>query len=191
MEIRFNNYKLVRKKNILINETSLSIEFNKLQIIGKNGSGKTSLLNDLVNKRDKGVSLTTNNFSYVNQNFMLLKNMSIADNITILLDDKNGEYIYEHFNNFFGTIDKTTLVKSLSGGQKQVLNILFSLVLDNEVVILDEPFNNLDQDKRYLLESFLKNINKKIIIVAHGYDLDFIDSQLIIENQELVHETKA
>jgi ABC-type glutathione transport system ATPase component len=78
---------------------------------------------------------------------------------------------------FGGEIGKDFLkkkVKYLSGGQKQKLNLLRSLVLDTDVLILDEPFNGMDFNSIVNVLSLLKEKQKEgkgILIVSHNEEI--------------------
>ncbi|MCL2222762.1 MAG: ABC transporter ATP-binding protein/permease [Oscillospiraceae bacterium] len=85
------------------------------------------------------------------------------------LPDKFETVINEHSNN-------------LSGGEKQKIAILRTLLKDPEVIILDEPTSALDEYSRKSLGNYLNDIkaNKIIIIVTHDKECEFIDNENIV-----------
>lgn len=72
----------------------------------------------------------------------------------------------------------------LSGGQRQIVNVVRALLADSDIVILDEPFNNLDYDSISKLFEVINNTinNRLLIIVSHNLDIinckDFIEVDL-------------
>ena len=82
-----------------------------------------------------------------------------------------------------------TKASKLSEGYQKKLNIVLSLINFGEEIILDEPYNFLDQKAVDSLSNYLKNIlsfNKTIIITAHQRDLfnDFNHQTLVLECQQ-------
>lgn len=70
-----------------------------------------------------------------------------------------------------------SLGEGLSGGQRQVVNIISGLVNDSKILILDEPTNALDGDlKKTVLEIIqrFKDYKKCIIVITHDKDMDAI-----------------
>ena len=81
-----------------------------------------------------------------------------------------------------------TKVKYLSGGQKQKLNLLRSLVLDTDVLILDEPFNGLDFQSIVNVFSILQEKQKEgkgILIISHNEEI--FDAVIHPENVYYLH----
>lgn len=81
-----------------------------------------------------------------------------------------------------------TKVKYLSGGQKQKLNLLRSLVLDTDVLILDEPFNGLDFQSIVNVFSILQEKQKEgkgILIISHNEEI--FDAVILPENVYYLH----
>lgn len=71
-----------------------------------------------------------------------------------------------------GEFDKQ--IKFLSGGQRKRLALASLLIKDADILLLDEPTNHLDLDMIEWLESYLKSLNKSMLIISH--DRYFIDS---------------
>lgn len=186
MEITINNFKL-KKRKLLFDIDSFNISFTKMQLIGKNGTGKTSFFNE-IKEGNKSINISCNQLSYINQKLILLPNLSIIENIELLLPIKNT--VLEVYLGFFPDLTATKKIKYLSGGQKQLLNFLIGFNQEVDCYLIDEPFNNLDRKIRTIIVDLLTDTTKSFIIVAHGYDLDFCNENLIIENKEFKYESK-
>ena len=184
------------KKEILFSNLDLSIEKNsKVGIIGKTGSGKTTLIDIItgLTKPSSGLVLVdskninenikgwTENISYVPQKIFLF-NLSIRQNITFKND--NEEIDDEKFNKIlkicnlqdfidsqnkkeFTTIDEDGT--NVSGGQRQKIGIARALFKDSSLLILDESTNALDEKNEQEMINNLINIqDKTILMITHN-----------------------
>lgn len=91
---------------------------------------------------------------------------------------------------FFGLLgDAHKRVEELSGGKRQRLSIALAFAHDPRVVLLDEPFNNLDQEGREVLIELLRSVKggKTVIMVTHPVEgiLDIADMEIRIEGGEV------
>lgn len=151
---------------------NFSYTFNngsKYLITGKSGIGKSTLLNIITSliKPDEGEIITTDSFSYGFQQPILLDYYSVKKNIELFTKNKD-------INDFL--LPKECLnqkVSTLSGGQKQKLSIYIALKAKSDTVILDEPFNNLDEKSIKTILNFINDnlSNRTIIICSHQKDL--------------------
>lgn len=163
-------------------------------IVGKSGSGKSTLLNVIggIDGYDSGEliidDLNTNNFSrkdynsyrntyigFIFQEFNVVKNLSVFDNIALSLRLKN-ENISENTKLIMDTIESVGLagkenrkMNQLSGGERQRVAIARAIVKNPKVIIADEPTGNLDKKNRDIVMDILKEIAKEklVIIVTH------------------------
>lgn len=179
--LSLDKFKLKRGNKKLYEVENLNVEFHKMQIIGPNGSGKSSLLKYL-DKNSKKYFKTQ--VGYVNQQPMLIKRLDIQANCELLLTTDFSDLLTEYFR-IFPQLDSHKKVLELSGGQTQVLNILFNLHEAKDLYFIDEPYNNLDQKNKQYIENKLINLDANLIIIAHGYQLDFCDTTLVISNQTI------
>ena len=145
----------------------------KLGLIGRNGKGKTTFLNLLLDKYEyqgtisKSIDLDYFPFDVDNKNKMAIEIINeIAPQVEdweiikeINLLNTNSEILYKNYN-------------LLSGGE-QVKILLISLFLkDNNFLLIDEPTNHLDSETKKNLIQYLKN-KKNFILVSH--DRKFLD----------------
>jgi ATP-binding cassette subfamily F protein uup len=171
-------------KNIL-NKFNLKItKGERIGILGKNGSGKTTFLKLLLGqlKPDEGtVKLSkTAEISYFDQKRETLKN---ENTLWETLCPEGGDFVNVsgklihvcgYLKKFmFDPKDAKNLVGTLSGGQKNRLMLAKSLAMPGNLLILDEPTNDLDMDTLEMLEEILSKYNGTLIVVSH--DRDFLD----------------
>lgn len=161
-----------------------------VQIKGANGAGKSTLIYLILGliKPDEGQVILSNKIkpkmiSYVPQT-PFLEQASVEKNINFSNTSIEKEFLdslltklafkdfyYQNKGNFVGD---GGLV--LSGGQRQKINILRSLVMRPEILILDEPFAALDKNTKTNLWRYLESFAAKnlLIIVSHE-ELDRVD----------------
>ncbi len=196
---------LINIKKKYGNETvlnNISLKFpdhGLISIVGESGSGKSTLLNiiGLLEKYDEGKLLIDgkstkdlnlkdiNNvhktyFSFIFQQYNLIENMSVIDNITITNDNKD---IYSIINMLKIRHLLTKKVIKLSGGEKQRVALARALSTNPRVLLADEPTGALDSKNRNIVMELLKNISEDIlvILVTHNYRDALKYSDRIIE----------
>jgi len=164
----------------------------RIGIIGRNGSGKTSFLNLLTGienpdsgKIDKGATIV---FGYYRQAGIELssdkKVIDVVKEIAEVVRMGDGNSIsaskfLEHF--MFPPETQYKLVSKLSGGEKRRLNLLTVLIKNPNFLILDEPTNDLDLLVLNRLEEFLINYGGCLVLVSHDrYFLDKLTDHLFI-----------
>lgn len=180
--ININNLK--KRLNSFDLEVDLHIEKGEIfGIIGKSGSGKSTLLRIIqgIEKADAGEIFLEENTesSYIFQEFNLLYNKNVFDNVALPLilkrkkiDRKNIEKTLD----FVGLLDKKSFfISELSGGEKQRVAIARALVTNPNLLLCDEVTASLDKFiQKEILELFLK-INRDygttIILVTHELDV--------------------
>jgi len=156
----------------------------KIGIVGKNGSGKTSLLNIITGnlKPDKGrIEIgSTVKMAYYTQDGIQFDNDSkpidIVKNIAETVKLKNGKsYSASGFLQYFlfNPDLQHTLVRKLSGGEKRRLYLCTILMTQPNVLIMDEPTNDLDIMTLQVLEEYLSLTDACVLLVSH--DRFFMD----------------
>ncbi len=179
-------------KHILQNFSYTFKKGDRIGVAGKNGTGKSTLLNLItgVLKPDTGsvdVGETTV-FGYYRQGGLEFKDdervidvvKNIAEFIT-MADGKNltASQVLTHF--LFPPAKQYGLVSKLSGGEKKRLQLMRVLMKNPNYMILDEPTNDLDIDTLNVLEEFLINFPGILMLVSHDrYLIDRLTDQLFI-----------
>jgi len=191
-----------KKTTPVFTNTSLNIDANQkiIGITGLSGKGKSSFAKLLLRLYEPisgkiyidGVDISTvdpdyirKNITYVNQNSRLF-DKKILDNMMYGCKDtdKCKEYLkdimkYPKIQGLYKNVDiynsyAGSLGENLSGGQRQVVNIISGLINPSKILILDEPTNALDPElKRELLMLIgdFKQYKKSIIIITHDRDV--------------------
>jgi ABC-type multidrug transport system fused ATPase/permease subunit len=181
----------------------------KTAIIGKSGSGKSTLMKllmgfyhvtdgeitiDGINIDKFPLNYLRKTISYVNQNTTLFNN-TILYNISYGTTATKSEVetmvkelgIWEFFKYVDYDLDKSVGINgsNMSGGQKQVILILRTLLnKKSKVIVMDEPTSALDKTNKQIFLDILKNIkNKTIIIITHDDTLiEFVDKVIYLQN---------
>lgn len=157
---------------------------DRIGILGKNGSGKSTFLKLLIDELEPDAGKVKRNkeieFSYFDQT---RSNLNLNDSLWTTLIPTGGDYIdvmgkprhvCGYLQDFlFDPAYARAPVSTLSGGQKNRLLLAKVLANPKSFLILDEPTNDLDMDTLDVLEEILSNYKGTLIIVSH--DRDFLD----------------
>src|SRR5699024_2772250 len=141
----------------------------RIALIGKNGIGKTTLLNEIMNHNPK-INIGTNveiGFYDQEQALLSLKNTVLEEVWSEFphIEEKN---IRSTLGNFLFTQDDVLkTVQTLSGGEKARVSLAKLMLLNANLLILDEPTNHLDLDSKEVLESALSQFPGTILFVSH------------------------
>lgn len=206
-----NKYFNRRRKNEIhvVNDTSLSFEDKGLvALLGPSGCGKTTLLNvigglDKVNKGKvyiNGQRITRRsagkidkirnlNIGYIFQNYNLVDNMTVFDNVALalkMIGIKDKKEISEKVNYVLEKVGmyryRNRYADMLSGGERQRVGIARALVKNPAIVIADEPTGNLDSRNTLEVMNIIKSISEDrlVILVTHEENLaSFYASRII------------
>ncbi len=215
----FNRYR--KNKNHVINNTSLTLEDTGLvALLGPSGSGKTTLLNaigglDKINSgkiyiNNKKISghnihridkLRNLNIGYIFQDYKLVDNLSVFDNVALSLKTigiKDKKEIERKVMYVLDCVGMTRYRKRpaamLSGGERQRVGIARAIVKNPNIIIADEPTGNLDSKNSLAIMNIIKKISEDrlVILVTHEVNLaKFYASRIIeIEDGKVVKDYK-
>jgi ATP-binding cassette subfamily F protein uup len=164
--------KLSFAKKILFEDLDLNIfARDRICLIGKNGIGKTTLLNTIANEFeiDQGERFQMPNtvLGYLRQNEKLADNLTIEEfiNREIKLDEQKKYLIEIICSNL--KIDKNLFINQLSGGQARRVNLAKALILQPDILLLDEPTNHLDIEVIEWLEQYLSDFQGALVVISH------------------------
>lgn len=169
----------------LVKDFSYSFSrFEKAGLIGRNGTGKTTLLNIITGlaSADSGIVERgeTIVFGYYRQEGIEFDDdMTVIDAVkkiaeTVILGDGSTLSVTQFMNYFMFPPDKQyTYIRKLSGGEKRRLYLLTVLMKNPNFLILDEPTNDLDILTLNVLEEYLAGFRGCVIVVSH--DRYFMD----------------
>ncbi len=172
------------ERTIVENFSTRILRGDRVALVGPNGAGKTTLVRMLLGEieADAGtVQLGTNlEIAYVDQN-----RLALSEKITVwdFLTPSGGDSILvrgvsKHVAGYakeflFTEAQLRQPVTSLSGGERNRLLLARALASPMNLMVLDEPTNDLDMDTLDLLEELLADFEGTLILVSH--DRDFID----------------
>ena len=177
-------HKSFEDKKILDGFSLRILRGDRIGILGKNGSGKSTFLKLLIGEMDPDAGKVKRNkeieFSYFDQSRSTLNSQ---DSLWRTLIPSGGDYltvmgktrhVCGYLKDFlFDPATARHSVSTLSGGQKNRLLLAKVLADPKSFLILDEPTNDLDMDTLDVLEEILSAYQGTLIVVSH--DRDFLD----------------
>ena len=181
----------------ILNDFSYIFQSNdRIGIVGKNGAGKTTLLNMLAGEiAIAGGNLIigeTVKIAYYKQlsevlpddkrviNYLqeIAEEVKLSDGIVVSVTEMLETFLFPRETH-------GSLISSLSGGEKRRLYLLKLLMTKPNVLLMDEPTNDLDIDTLTVLEDYLNSFGGAVITVSHDrYFLDKVADKLLILNDE-------
>lgn len=173
---------------------------DKLGIVGPNGSGKTTLVNLLIGnlKPLKGLIQFGTNLEWVyfdQLRSQLDENQTLYENVaqgrdTIAINGQNRN-VYGYLEDFLFTKERVHApIHVLSGGERNRLLLARLFTMPANLLILDEPTNDLDLETLELLENLLLDFKGTFILVSHdrAFLNNLVTSTLVLEGDGLVRE---
>lgn len=177
--------------NVIDNFTKSFVKGERIGIIGENGVGKSTLMNTLAGLHpiasgtyEIGQTVRLAYYRQLDQD--LPGETRVLSYLTKIADDfpmpdgtkANASQLLEQFN--FPRVTHGQEIKHLSGGERRRLYLLSLLVQQPNVLILDEPTNDLDIDTLTVLEDYVDRFEGVVLIVSHDrYFLDKTVDQLL------------
>ncbi|MCR5308462.1 MAG: ABC transporter ATP-binding protein/permease [bacterium] len=180
----------------VINNTNLVLPNTGFVVfLGASGSGKTTLINVIAGldkakgeisyddatfknyKARKIDKFRRENIGYVFQNYNLLPNVTVYENLRLTLElmgITDGAEVKERIEYVLDMLKmkrfKNKLASNLSGGQMQRVSIARALVKDSKIIIADEPTGNLDSENTIEVMNILKAISKDRLVIMVTHD---------------------
>ena len=180
--------------------SSLILRGDKIGVIGPNGSGKTSLLKILLgeNQGDQGeVTLGTNlDIAFFDQlRNQLDEDKSIRDNVgqgrDTLTINGNQKHIVGYLQDFLFSPERiNSPVKALSGGERNRVLLAKLFTKPANLLVMDEPTNDLDVETLELLEALLVEFSGTLLLVSHdrAFLNNVVSSTIVFEGDGVVNE---
>ncbi len=169
---------------IVADFSSLIMRGDRIGVAGPNGSGKTTLLKLLTGELqpesgtvDLGTKLEV---SYFDQHRAILDDeLSVAENVAGGNENVNvngrPRHVISYLQDFLFTPERAkTPVKVLSGGERSRLLLAMLFAKPSNLLVMDEPTNDLDSETLELLEEQLLNYEGTVLMVSH--DREFLDN---------------
>ncbi len=215
--IQIQNLQKAYNKTTVLNLEVLTIEKGEVfGLVGNNGAGKTtlfSLILDLI-RASKGQVLINDIAVAKSEDWKELVAAYIDESFTIgyLTPDEYFEFIgelrgmnakdvsnfLEDYNDFFKDeiLGKKKFIRDLSKGNQKKVGVVGALMGNPEVIVLDEPFANLDPSSQYQLRNIIKEYSqqkeKTLLISSHDLDhvADVCSRIVILEKGEIVRDVE-
>ena len=193
VKIKINDKKNLSNINLTVDEKDF------IYLIGKTGSGKSSILRtiyadmpinngearvleyNLTTIKRKDIPFLRRKIGVIFQDFKLLPDRSVAKNLEFVLkatEWKNKQKIEERIDNVLEKVKMNDYSNryphELSGGEKQRVSIARALLNNPKLVLADEPTGNLDPATSMEIMNILNSINlngTSIIMATHDYEL--------------------
>lgn len=198
--ILLNNVNIYQNENLVLNNVNLRIEQGEfVYLIGKTGSGKSSLLKtlyaDLLLKEGEGqvvgynlkeiqfkeIPFLRRKLGVIFQDFQLLSDRTVEDNLRFVLEAtewKNKSDIDARIDEVLTKVGLPTkkhkFPHQLSGGEQQRVGIARALLNDPELILADEPTGNLDPETTAEILQILLDIassGRSVLVATHDLTL--------------------
>ena len=198
--LKLENTSIFQDKNLILSEINIDVKKGEfVYLIGKTGSGKSSLLKTLYGDlklnqgkgeivgfnlealKDKKIPFLRRKLGIVFQDFKLLNELTVHGNLKFVLQAtgwKEREKINQKIEAVLTKVNmeskKDKFPFELSGGEQQRIAIARALLNDPELILADEPTGNLDPQTSMEVMEVLQDLNKKgntIFMATHDYAL--------------------
>ncbi len=201
---RDNNQMLLKDFNLLLNKN------DKCAIIGEEGNGKSTLLKAIYNKEEvlkyaniKGTIRKPNIIGYLSQSFdSIWDNYSVRD--YFFKRNIKADYNYDLYNDYdklinlflnlnldISFLNNEQLIKTLSGGEKVKISLIKILLEEPDLILLDEPTNDLDIETLIFLEIFINKTEIPILFVSHDETLLENTANMIVHLEQIKRKTEV
>ena len=208
----FSAFYVNKKEQVTaLNKLTFSVNRGELfVVVGQSGSGKTTLLKSILRMISyvdgemlvDGISIDdldikTCNFAFVDQEVTLYHNKTVYENIAfpLLMSRTPYEEIDRRVKEMADMMDIRWLLsrkpKQLSGGQQQRVGLARALIKKPDLVLLDEPFSNLDPEIRRQMRMLLRQVHQQyrttILFVTHdlGEAFALADRMMVLQNGKI------
>ena len=215
--IEYRDVEILRQELTVLKNVNLSVEEGEfVYLIGKVGSGKSSLIKtmyaeipiesgeakvfdyDLAEIRRRDVPMLRRKIGVVFQDFQLLTDRSVADNLLFVLKAtgwKDKEEMQERIDEVLKQVGMENksykMPHELSGGEQQRVVIARSILNKPKLILADEPTGNLDPETGHQIVLLLRGIAEKgtaVIMATHNINLveEFPGRVIKCEDKEVV-----
>ena len=217
--IELINADIIQRDHLVLTDINLEIKTGEfVYLIGKVGTGKSSLIKtlnaelplekgegkvagfDLAEIKSREIPFLRRKLGVVFQDFRLLTDRNVYDNLTFVLkatDWKDEKEIANRVDEVLALVGMTQKSKSmphqLSGGEQQRVTIARAILNNPEIILADEPTGNLDPQTSIELMQIFKDLNnqgKTIVIATHDYPLiRKFPARIITVDDQKIYET--
>lgn len=188
--LKLEKYNLKVGEKELLKNATLWIKYQeRICLIGKNGTGKSTLIKEIIG-RGENIKLGSNiKIGYIPQEITFEREDETVIEEARKIFNGPEEILRSALSKFLFYADKVHLpLKKLSGGERLRLKLFQLMQEDNNFLILDEPTNHIDINTKEILEETLLNYKGTLLVISHDrYFINKIATRIIqIENHHLV-----
>ena len=199
--IEFKGVDIVNGSNLVLQNVSFSIQEGEfVYLLGKVGSGKTSIIHSLIGEipirkgeasicgfnlrklKKRQIPYLRRNIGVIFQDFQLLMDRSVYSNLEFVLKAtgwKDKKQIESKINGVLSDVGMLykahKMPHQLSGGEQQRVAIARALLNNPKVILADEPTGNLDQETTFGIMELLLSINRNqkpaVILITHNKEV--------------------
>ncbi len=188
--LKVNHYR-VAFQEVLLEDASFEIgSSDKVALIGPNGTGKTTLLRDIYKNQKDSIEIGDNvSMAFLSQiQGEMLKEESDVQDEFFDIGFQTYDEIKAHLTKYgFSEDVLTQKIDSLSGGEKNLLQLAKISVSKANLLLLDEPTSHLDTYSQIALEQAVKDYKGAVLMVSHDFNTiaNCVDYVLMIEDKTI------
>lgn len=210
--VSVNNFSISFNETKILENISFDVKEGEIvTLLGQSGCGKTTILRAIAGlQKEHGGEICIGNVcvssediyeknrevGYIFQDYALFPHLNVEENISFALDKLSkkdrDKRVFDLLEQFDIVSHRNKQIHQLSGGQQQRVAIARAMANNPKILLLDEPFANLDSQLRYKTKMWVKNLIKKYnlsaILVTHDKKeaLSISDKIGIINNKKLI-----
>lgn len=194
--LTINDLDLSIENRELLTKSSMSVYHKeRVCLMGKNGTGKTTLIKNILNNTHENIKIGANvKIGYIPQEIRFDdESLTIYEHCRKFFIGNESE-LRSKLNRFYFNEDAISKkLNKISGGEKVRIKLLELILKNSNFLILDEPTNHIDVDTREILEESLLNFDGTILFISHDrYFINKISTKIVrIENKKLVTYNKS
>lgn len=198
----FSNREIIKNFNLNIRKN------DKIALIGEEGNGKSTLLKYIYNPKliekycfYSGERIALGNIGYLPQfideyylplsveEFLLKKDIDKEDNYELFSNLYKLEKLFIKYRLKYSLFENNNIISTLSGGEKIKLELIKLELYEPDLILLDEPTNDLDIESIEILENFIINTDIPLIFISHDVSLLSKCANRIVHLEQINHKS--
>ena len=180
----------IDNKELLIKSNMEVYYKDRVCLMGKNGTGKTTLIKSIMNNTNPSIKLGVNTkIGYIPQEIRFdNEELTIYEYVRTFFVGDDSKLRSKLNKFYFNEESISKKLKNISGGEKVRIKLLELIIKESNFLILDEPTNHIDIDTKEILEESLLDYDGTILFISHDrYFINKIATKIVrIENKKLV-----